>query len=332
MQISLGKKLSFETKAIATILAILLLPTIFLFVIPVSGNSGVTGMNLFLTEIDGDEVVYDGKNGILWYPHLQDMLQMTKAEQQGFIDQLNADEYGKRTDWHFATLEQMIALGMSVCEGATQIMGNGPPAGSPVQFTPVHLENYFEYTQYFPSAGPFPEHYLTMGRTADEWALRQDPDGTVDVRYGEGQYHFPQLADPTGELNILMFDDDVNYVADDATTSPMMGMDQECSAWVVSEAEPEVFEGNVKITTPDLSYEGPAEFHVLEHVVFLHFCEEWFKWDITRHTGWGWVESYLCHGDLGKLSVTIFHSIGRINLIAAGYQQPISKVLFSGST
>ena len=76
---------------------------------------------------------------------------------------------------------------------------------------------------------------------------------------------------------------------------------------------------------------GPAEFHILEHVVFLQINEKWFKWDIIRHTGWGWVESYLCNGDLGKLSVTMFHSIGRINLIATGYQQPITKVLFSGS-
>ena len=67
MQISLGKKLSFKTKVIATILTILLLPCIFLVVIPVHGNSGATGMNLFLTEIGGDEVVYDGKNGVLRY-------------------------------------------------------------------------------------------------------------------------------------------------------------------------------------------------------------------------------------------------------------------------
>jgi hypothetical protein len=35
-----------------------------------------------------------------------------------------------------------------------------------------------------------------------------------------------------------MFDGDLNYVADDATTSPMMGMNQECSAWVVSTKGP----------------------------------------------------------------------------------------------
>ena len=99
----------------------------------------------------------------------------------------------------------------------------------------------------------------------------------------------------------------------------------------VSEVELKVFEGNVNITTPDLSYEGPAEFHILEHNVSLHFNEELFSWNITRHTAWGCVESYLCYGNLGKLSVTIFHTNGRTTLVAAGYQESIIKVLFSGS-
>ena len=93
-----------------------------------------------------------------------------------------------------------------------------------------------------------------------------------------------------------------------------------------------VFEGTADITTPDLSYEGPAEFHILEHEVSLHFNEELFIWNITRHTDWGCVESYLCYGDLGKLQVSIFHTDCRTTLVAAGYQEPTTTVLFSGST
>ncbi|MFX1600393.1 MAG: hypothetical protein ACFFB6_07340 [Promethearchaeota archaeon] len=99
----------------------------------------------------------------------------------------------------------------------------------------------------------------------------------------------------------------------------------------VEPADPMVFEGNVDITTTDLSYEGPAEFHILEHEVSLQFNEELFNWNIMRHTDWGCVESYLCYGDLGKLQVSIFHTDCRTTLVAAGYQQPITRVLFSGS-
>jgi len=95
--------------------------------------------------------------------------------------------------------------------------------------------------------------------------------------------------------------------------------------------EPKVFEGSVDLVIPGLTYKGPAEFHIYENFAYLHFDETWIKWDIKRHTDWGWVESYLCYGDLGKLSVIKFHSNGRRNLIASGYQFPISKVLFSGS-
>jgi len=110
------------------------------------------------------------------------------------------------------------------------------------------------------------------------------------------------------------------------TTRNMIGKDN-----IVSELETNVFEGNVEITTPDLSYEGPAEFHMLEYVVSLQFNEELFNWNITRHTAWGCVESYLCYGNLGKLSVTILHTNCRTTLVAAGYQESICNVLFSGS-
>ena len=110
-----------------------------------------------------------------------------------------------------------------------------------MQFAPVRLDRYFEYTEYIPAAGPFPEHYLTMGRTAmeDEAVPVQMPSGTINWLMGAGQYHFPQLLNPaTGKLEILMFDNDLNYVANNATTSLMLGQNMQCSAWAISTAGP----------------------------------------------------------------------------------------------
>ncbi len=212
-----------------------------------------TTAELYNKTYDGDHVVYDPANGTYWYPLMTHMLQMTKTQQQEYIDQLNAEGYGTITNWRLANLEQMKALALSVSAGAPQIMGGDTFDEGPMQFVGVHLDDYFEYTQHIDGLGGFPEHYLTMGRTADEEGVLiqvdgeypgdpvLDPNGNpvagmyYSVIPTQGQYHFPQLQNPeTGELEILMFDGDLNFVADDATTSPMMGMDQECSAWVVS--------------------------------------------------------------------------------------------------
>lgn len=188
----------------------------------------------------GDRVVYDTVNDVYFYPLMTKMLGMTKDQQQAYIDGLNAGAYATITDWHFANLEQMMALGMSASLDAQQLMGTTVSEG-PVQFAPVRLDRYFEYTEHIAGVGGFPEHYLTMGRTAveDEAVPVQMPSGAINWLMGSGQYHFPQLLNPeTGKLEILMFDNDLNYVHNDATTSPMMGMNQQCSAWVVSTQGP----------------------------------------------------------------------------------------------
>ena len=49
-----------------------------------SASAGLT--NIY---ISGNQVVYDYTNNLYWYPYLTDMLDMTRAEQEGFINQLN---------------------------------------------------------------------------------------------------------------------------------------------------------------------------------------------------------------------------------------------------
>ncbi|MFX1501363.1 MAG: CocE/NonD family hydrolase [Promethearchaeota archaeon] len=93
---------------------------------------------------------------------------------------------------------------------------------------------------------------------------------------------------------------------------------------------PKVFEGNVDLTISDLTYKGPAEFHIYEQAVYLNINEKWIKWDIKRHTDWKCVESYLCYGDLGKMTVIKFHTSSRTSVVAIGYKKGISRILFSG--
>ena len=50
-----------------------------------AATAGLTNMC-----IGGERVVYDYTNGLYWYPYLTDMLDMTRAEQECFINhQLN---------------------------------------------------------------------------------------------------------------------------------------------------------------------------------------------------------------------------------------------------
>ena len=237
------------------LLAFAVCTVILTFSVPVNG--ALTNLHIGST---CQQVVYDTTNGTYWYPLMTNMLYMTRADQEAYIASLNAQGYGGIFDWSMANLEQMKALGLSACEGAVQIMGDNTWNG-PKQFTPIHLNKFFEPTQYFPppapGAPPFPpEHFLTMGRTKNEaGVLIEVPDGynypgnPIAINDGsstymsviptQGQYHFPQLFNPTtGQLEVLMFDGDLNYVPDNAYTSPMMGMEQLCSAWVVSETRP----------------------------------------------------------------------------------------------
>jgi hypothetical protein len=187
----------------------------------------------------GDTVVYDCMNDLYWYPHLNDMIRMTKPQQYCFIDQLNCSAYGGRTDWRFATLAEMIALCDSIAEGASIL----PVGGPGVVRAPVYPDQYFDVTGYYAPNGlyPFTPPMIFTGRTADECALREDLDGTVAIRWGEGEYHIPYNP----ENHSMRNDDDTNWVSDCSILAPPPlgfpvppGTMFENSAWVVSGAQP----------------------------------------------------------------------------------------------
>ena len=202
---------------------------------------------VFVLYVCGDKLVYDAVNDVYFYPHLLNMLNMTKPQQQVYCDQLNANAYGQITDWHFANLEQMMGL-LESMTGHTIIPGernNADCSPSTDTFFPVTgITSPFGYPMQW-----------TMGRTIDEaGVLIQIPDWVHDAGlyggvyngtdiYGghmyfttvpsEGQYHWVGT-------DYLTFDNDLNWVADDALigTGPIQGDDIPCSAWYVSETGP----------------------------------------------------------------------------------------------
>ena len=90
--------------------------------------------------------------------------------------------------------------------------------------------------------------------------------------------------------------------------------------------KPKLFEGCAKIKTPELTYEGPAELHTYEHAVYLHFDDQWIKWDISCHWKLCNVEFYSCKGELGKLLATVIHTKQWSYATAVGH-----KVFFYGN-
>ena len=44
-----------------------------------------------------------------------------------------------------------------------------------------------------------------------------------------------------------------------------------------------VFEGYARVNTLELKYRGPAELYTFKTAVYLHFGDQWVKWDVTKH-------------------------------------------------
>jgi predicted acyl esterase len=82
--------------------------------------------------------------------------------------------------------------------------------------------------------------------------------------------------------------------------------------------EPEVFEGCVNIRLPGLNYKGPAELHIYENEVYLHFEDQWIKWDIKRAYEFYRVAIYKCDGEFGNLNVVVVQSRWGYHVTAAG--------------
>jgi len=82
--------------------------------------------------------------------------------------------------------------------------------------------------------------------------------------------------------------------------------------------EPNVFEGSANIKISGFEYKGPAEFHIYDNAVYLHFEDQWIKWDIKYHRDFRHIDLYRCYGELGKLTVTKIDTKWGIYLTARG--------------
>ena len=69
--------------------------------------------------------------------------------------------------------------------------------------------------------------------------------------------------------------------------------------------KPILFEGKAKIKTRHGKYEGPAELYTFKEAVYLHFQDQWIKWETTRNWERGSVEHYRGENELGKLAVLV---------------------------
>ncbi|MHA1579267.1 MAG: hypothetical protein ACTSUQ_06535 [Candidatus Freyarchaeota archaeon] len=94
-----------------------------------------------------------------------------------------------------------------------------------------------------------------------------------------------------------------------------------------------MFEGYARIRTTELKYEGPAELYTFETAVYLHFGDQWIKWDTLKHYQFEFklckfysIEVYRCSGEPGRLWVNVFHIEDCSYAIAVG-----RRVLFNGS-
>ncbi|MFC1969843.1 hypothetical protein ACFLVV_01335 [Chloroflexota bacterium] len=212
--------------------------------VKICGVFGAPPSQVSVIYVCGDKLVYDAVNDVYFYPHLLNMLSMTKPQQQAYADQLNADAYGQITDWHFANLGQMMGLLESMTGQIIEHPGPNHAYG-------MNTDMYFpvtDITQPFLPGDPR-QFAWTMGRTIDEaGAYIELPTGMpypggefVESSWSgdvyltriptEGQYHWVGTES-------LTFDDDLNWIADDAFTSPMIGVPTKCSAWYVSETGP----------------------------------------------------------------------------------------------
>ncbi|MFX0002630.1 MAG: CocE/NonD family hydrolase [Candidatus Hodarchaeota archaeon] len=91
----------------------------------------------------------------------------------------------------------------------------------------------------------------------------------------------------------------------------------------VMSPEPKVFEGCARIKIPGSKYKGPAELHTYGKAVYLHFEDQWIKWDINRHYSFFNVDIYKCQGDYGRLNVVVVQSRCGYHVVGTG-----RKILF----
>jgi hypothetical protein len=201
---------------------------------------------------NGDRVVYDATNNLYWYPFLTDTLDMTRVQQEDFIDDMNTAGYGGISAWQMATYDQVQALKDSLADmGTTRIEyewpwtppGSPRHIGSPFLAWPVQVDQFFTPTAQANLPSQVFEGALAQtfnGRTAG-WGWRNDgtpgQPGDVGWRYAEADDHFGVLGYMTpGEFATMVFNYDQHYLPDDATVSLAVG--GPVGTWIISEKKP----------------------------------------------------------------------------------------------
>lgn len=246
-----------------------------LFAALILSNSGVAiatdpPPGLSIIERYGEKLVYDANNGKYWYHDLMDMVGMTKAEQQAYIDQLNADAYAGRMNWRFANINELMALGWSMTQYATVVPDpSETPPWRVYGFDPDHEPiDFFPFQEAFTMGAN--QMNVIIARPADEYGVKieirgidpadylsthpgaiQDPSGASPSQLltgytppagapMDGEYHYAyNTGDPSS--NMMMFDNDHNWGRDNSEkVHAVFGPDQcsevwDCSAWVVSD-------------------------------------------------------------------------------------------------
>jgi hypothetical protein len=220
-------------------------------VLCISGSASAALTNIC---VGGDRVVYDCSNNLYWYPYLTDMLDMTRAEQESFInDQLNSQSYGKISTWQMATSEQTQALKDSMADMGTRVEHSWPwvppgtprDMGSPFLAYPVQADMYFTPTSIatqplMPGMPPILDGLdmqVFNGRTTGWWWRTDVPTTPYYWADGEADDHFvvSEFMTP-GQYATMTFNYDVHYLPDDATTRDIFP--GPFGAWVVSEIAP----------------------------------------------------------------------------------------------
>ena len=56
-----------------------------------------------------------------------------------------------------------------------------------------------------------------------------------------------------------------------------------CIQLPVIPPKPRVFEGCATVKTKELNYKGPAELYTFETAVYLHFEDQWIRWEVIEH-------------------------------------------------
>jgi hypothetical protein len=209
--------------------------------------------NAALTNIcvGGDRVVYDMTNGTYWYPRLTDSTGMTRAEQEGFIDSLNAGRYGGIKTWQMATYDHMMKLRWSLASMATV-------ETVPTEWAVMPAPSYDNRTV----SSPFfawkvdPSKFFTPTGVGTEWggmvdvvwngriaglsprALSPSEPDNVDWRYEASDHFVTNNFMTPGQDLTMWFNGDTHYLPDDALSQGEVAFGwsiDKIGTWIVSD-------------------------------------------------------------------------------------------------